>query len=111
MHLEMADEDRKSLYRELKDAVLSIGSDITVKSKVKYIAFVHKTNFMDIAIYRSQLNLFINMVKGTLNDPKKLAEDVSNKGHWGNGDYVVKLKDASELGYVLSLVRQSYEKN
>lgn len=110
-HLELGDEDRKSLYKELKDAVLSIGSDITVKPKVRYIAFVHKTNFMDVAIYRSQLNLFINMARGTLNDPKRLAEDVSNKGHWGNGDYVVKLKDASELGYVLSLIRQSYEKN
>lgn len=111
MHQDMADEDRKSLYRQLKDSVLSIGTDVTVKPKLKYIAFVHKTNFVDVVIYRSQLNIFINMTRGTLNDPKKLAEDVKDKGHWGNGDYVVKLKDASELGYVLSLVRQSYEKN
>jgi predicted transport protein len=28
----------------------------------------------------------------TLNDPKKIARDVSNMGHWGNGDYEIKIK-------------------
>ena len=37
------------------------------------------------------------MKKGTLNDPKKIARDVSNIGHWGNGDYEIKIKDSSNL--------------
>jgi predicted transport protein len=111
MHMEMGDENIRSLYKELKDAVLTFASDVTIKPKAKYIAFKRKTNFFDVAVYRSQLNLFINMGKGTLNDPKGMAEDVSTKGHWGNGDYVIKLKEAKDLGYVLSLIRQSYEKN
>lgn len=111
MHIEMGDETTKALYDQLKTEVLSFGPDIMLKPKVKYVAFKRKTNFVDVVVYRAQLNLFINMTKGTLNDPKHLAEDVSNKGHWGNGDYVIRLKDVKELGYVLSLIRQSYEQN
>jgi predicted transport protein len=109
-HLGTADEERKALYKELKTAVLAIGS-ATFKTKIKYLAFVRKTNFLDVVIYKSQLNLFLNMAKGTLKDSRGLAEDVSNKGHWGNGDYVVKLRSKSDLEYVLHLIRQSYDVN
>lgn len=60
----------------------------------KYIAFVRKTNFIDIVFRKSNLILFINLKKGTLNDPKKIARDVSNIGHWGIGDYEIKLTDS-----------------
>lgn len=111
LHVEMGDEDRKSLYKDLREAVLSIGGDVGIKAKAKYIAFVRKTNFLDVVVYKSQLNLFLNIPKGSLNDPKNLAEDVSSKGHWGNGDYVIKLTSPENLGYVISLIRQSYERN
>ena len=51
------------------------------------------------------------MKKGSLNDPQKMARDVSNIGHWGNGDYEVKFKESKDIGYILSLIRQSYEIN
>ena len=51
------------------------------------------------------------MKKGTLNDPKKSARDVSNIGHWGNGDYEIKIKELSNLSYLLSLIQQSYDMN
>jgi len=51
------------------------------------------------------------MEKGKLNDPQNVTRDVSNVGHWGNGDYEVKVKDSTDMGYILSLIRQSYENN
>jgi predicted transport protein len=100
-----------NLYKELKGSVLSISADINIKPKAKYIAFIHKTNFVDMVLRKSHLVLFLNMKKGLLNDPQKIARDISNIGHWGNGDYEVKLKEPKDIGYVLSLIRQSYEVN
>jgi len=51
------------------------------------------------------------MNKDTLNDPKNLERDISQIGHWGNGDYEIQIRNAENLGYVMSLIRQSYEKN
>lgn len=111
LHLEKADENIKSLYKEIRESILSIGDSISVKPTAKYVAFIHKTNFVDITVLKSSLKLFLNMKKGTLNDPKKLTRDVSNVGHWGNGDYEISIKGSEEIGYLLSLIRRSYEKN
>ena len=51
------------------------------------------------------------MKKGTLNDPQNVSRDVTTVGHHGNGDYELTLKDSSNLGHVLSLIRQSYDRN
>ena len=51
------------------------------------------------------------MKKGTLIDPKNIARDVSNIGHWGHGDYQIKLTDSTDLGYILTLIKHSYDKN
>ena len=49
------------------------------------------------------------MPKGSLNDPKEFTRDVSNIGHWGNGDYDLTISNEQEIDYVLSLIKQSYE--
>lgn len=110
-HLEKAEGNIKSIYKELKDVIISFGPSINVKPTATYIAFIHKKNFVDIVLYKSNLTLSLNMKKGTLNDPKKIARDVSNIGHWGNGDYEIKIKDSSNLSYIISLIRPSYDMN
>jgi len=110
-HLEKADENIKSLYKEIRDAILTIGDNIKIKSTAKYIAFLHKTNFADITILKSSLKIFLNAEKGAINDPKNLARDVSSIGHWGNGDYEITIKESIDIGYLMSLIRQSFEAN
>ena len=41
------------------------------------------------------------------NQPKKLAQDISNIGHWGNGDYQIQVEDDKDLEYIMSLVKQA----
>ena len=48
------------------------------------------------------------MKKGQLDDPKNLTKDMSGQGHWGNGDYVLRLSPNDELDYVMFLITQSY---
>jgi len=55
--------------------------------------------------------MWINLRKGELDDPKQITKDVSYKGHWGNGDYVLRIKDDKDFDYILSLIKQSYDKN
>ena len=86
-------------------------SNIILKPKAKYIAFIHNSNFVDIVVRKSNLTLYLNIKKGLLNDPKKISRDVSNVGHWGNGDYEILVKHPRDIGYVLSLIRQSYDTN
>ena len=110
-HIENGNERIKTLYKEVKELILSISPEVVIKPKAKYVAFLHNKNFVDIVVRKSNLTLFLNMNKGTLNDPQKGTRDVSRLGHWGNGEYELIINDASQLGYASSLIRQSYEKN
>lgn len=99
-------EDVIALYERYKTAILNLSDAIEVSAKKLYIAFKKEgRNIVDVEIRKNGLKLYLNAKKGTLDDPKKLARDVSEVGHWGNGDYVINLVDDSNLEYIMSLIK------
>lgn len=50
---------------------------------------------------------YINVAKGHLEDSKQLTRDISTVGHFGNGDYELKISDTKYLEYIMSLVKQA----
>ena len=57
------------------------------------------------------MKIFINMSNGSLVDPDGIAQDVSDIGHWGNGDYRVYLSEESKIAEIMKLITQSYHVN
>jgi predicted transport protein len=104
-------EELQNLFKELKDSILSIATDIEIRPKAKYIAFVRKNNFVEVSFFKSSLKLYLSINNNQLNDPKGIARDVSKVGHWGTGNYEVIMKDSDNIGYVISLIRQAYDQN
>lgn len=99
------------LYDELKERIYNLGDTVEIKPYKIYIAFKSNTNFADIRIQKNQIKIWLNLRIGTLDDPKEITRDVSNVGHYGNGDYEISLKHGDDLDYLMTLIRQSYEIN
>jgi predicted transport protein len=97
------------LYKTLRDKILELG-DVEIIPRKSYISFKRKTNVVDIDLQNENLWLWINLKKGELDDPKNLTRDVSSIGHYGNGDYDLKVNDKTDLNYVMFLINQSYKK-
>lgn len=108
-HLNGKSDETVGLYERFKQAIINLGDNIEIVPKKYYIAFKQSSNVCDISIQRSSLILFINIRKGLLDDPKELARDVSETGHWGNGDYQVKVSDDKNLEYIMSLIKQAIQ--
>jgi predicted transport protein len=110
-HLEKCDESIKGVYNELRDKILSISPAIRVNVNKKYIAFVSKRNFVSVFTKRSTLELQLALKKGELNDPRHLARDLSKYPYQpSTTQYAVNVDDKSDLGYILSLIIQAYDK-
>ncbi len=109
-HLEVASPEILELYETFKSAITNLDG-IELKPTKKYLAFVSGSNIADIHIQKKALKMWINMFKGELDDPKELARDVANVGHWGNGDYELQIRDDEDIEYIMSLIKQSYKKN
>lgn len=109
-HLQNVSDEVRELYTKVRMSILDLDT-IEIKPKKKYIAFVCSKNVIDIHPQRKALKIWINMRIGELEDPKQLARDVSNTGHWGNGDYEIRITTDNELPYILTLIKQSINKN
>ena len=112
--MEKANIEIKELYERFKNGILNIGDeygDFEIKPKKLYIAFVLGTNVVDIHIQKKQLKMWINLHTTELKDEKGITKDVSNVGHWGNGDYELAVSNDEHLEYILSLIKQSAIKN
>ncbi len=82
-----------------------------MKVKKAYIAFVNNRNFLSVRIKRSRLELNLALKKGELNDQKQVAVDISDKRHdYSTTQYAMNVDDKSDLGHILSLIVQAYDK-
>ena len=109
-HLAKASEEIKTIYEELKNRILEL-DDIDVEIKKHYIAFKGRTNIVDIIVTKNKLKIDINMKKGTLEDLLNITEDISEIGHWGNGDYRVILNNSNDIDTLIPLIKQSLKVN
>jgi predicted transport protein len=113
-HFEKADKNIKELYENLKEKIVSLDEAIIEEPKAKYIAFKLTTNFVDVVVKKKGLTIFLNVPSGKLEDPNNMARDLTKPkkiGHWGNGDYEVKITTVKELDELFALVKQSYNYN
>ena len=109
-HLAKASEEIKKVYEELKNRILEL-DDIDIEIKKYYIAFKGRTNIVDIEFTKNKLKIDINMKKGTLEDLLNITEDISEIGHWGNGDYRVILNNSNDIDTLIPLIKQSLKVN
>jgi len=110
-HLQRMPDRIIETYEELKSRILNLGENIEIRPRKHYIGFIANTNFTDIHLKKSKLKIWINLTTGELDDPKRMARDVSKVGHWGNGDYEISLKPSADLDYLMILIKQSYKKH
>ncbi|WP_412464104.1 DUF5655 domain-containing protein [Flavobacterium mekongense] len=107
-HLLNKNDDTIELYKIYKNAILNLGDNLEIKPKKQEIGFTNNGKiFADVCILKNSLKFWINLKKGKLDDSKKMARDVSNIGHWGNGDYEIIITNTDNLEYVLYLIKQA----
>lgn len=101
-------DDIIELYEKYKAGILNLADDIEIKPQKFYIAFKKdRRNIVDIDIQNKALKIWLNLPKGKLDDPKNITRDVSSVGHFGNGDYELKITDDILFEYVMSLAKQA----
>lgn len=107
-HLEGKSDEIQQVYFNLKDRITLLNDDITLKHLKVYIAFkISSRNIVDITVLKKQLKLFINLPLGKLDDPNGIARDMSQTGHFGNGDYEVSIDTNTDLDYLMYIIKQA----
>ena len=111
-HLNKVDFETRELYEQVRDRIINMSDNVVIQAKKQTIGFkVNNNIFCDVILQGKGLKIYLNLKSNELLDQKKIARDVSNVGHWGNGAYEIKLADLDDIDYILSLIKQSLRKN
>ncbi len=102
--------DIGELFNSLRRRILNLDSSVIEEVKKQYIAYKTTTTFVDIVPQKRQLRLSLNLSFDEIDDPKGLCRDVSGVGRWGNGDVEVTISSVDQIEYIMSLIKQSFEK-
>lgn len=101
----------RELYYELRDYILSLDEDISLKPTKLYVAFqLSNHNLVDIKLQKHSVVLWLNTQYGTLDDPRGLIADVTHIGHHGNGDCQIKITNKAHMGYIKDLILAHYHR-
>ena len=103
--------EMRELFEQLRKRILNL--DVTVREEYKklYIAYKMATNFVDIEPQKKRLLLTLNIPFDAINDPKGLCRDVTNIGHFSNGNVEVGITSTDQLNDVMDLIRQSFARH
>lgn len=112
-HLKHASSETKQIFSKLREFIRSLDEEVIEEPKKHYIAYKLTSNFVDITILQRALKVFLNVKSGQLSDPHHVARDLSNPhiGHWGNGDYEIRVDGSTDLTKVFDLIEQSFHQN
>ncbi|PIN95133.1 hypothetical protein COU53_00885 [Candidatus Pacearchaeota archaeon CG10_big_fil_rev_8_21_14_0_10_30_48] len=103
------EEDVNNICESLKKEVLSIGNDIKFNEHKYYSAFRRKNNFASIKIQSKQIKLWVRVPKDKMEDPLKIAKDVSRIGHHGTGDFEITFSSKKDIPYIMNIIKKAYE--
>ena len=112
-HLSKANPETRILFGAINKKIIALDQSIYMEPKKLYIAYKLTSNFVDIAVQRSALRIYLlNVPSGKLNDTDNIARDLTKPkkiGHHGNYDIVLQRKE--QINRVFKLIKQSYSYN
>jgi len=98
------------LYKSLNNRILDLG-EIELKPFGTYVAFKANNEFVCVRVYRTILRIILNIPKHDLDDPKSIVDEFPKNIRFGKGDIGLDFKPEDDLDYLMTLIKQSYNKN
>lgn len=102
-------EKTKPIFSKLRDKIINMGEDVIEKPTKHYLTYRVDRNFAELIPGEKQVNIFLDIPKKNLEDPKNKLIDKSEKGHLGTGQTKLIIKKEEELNYAEKIIKQSYE--
>lgn len=103
-------ENIVELYQSIKTEVLNLG-DVSLEPMKNYIKLSTKKVIAIFYFQKNNIKIYFNMKCAEFDDHKQKLRDVSNIGNAGNGNSEFTYENIEDMEYLLSLIRQSYNKN
>ena len=100
----------RPVFEAFRKEVLALDPCVSEEFLKRYVAYKAEGTIVSVVPQQKRLLIAINLEFPEVQDPRGLCRDVTGMGRWTRGDVEIGLNSLDELPYVMSLVRQSYER-
>lgn len=107
------DKKMKDLVDYIIVKIKSIDEDVNFKELSRYGSFKTVKSFASIVLHSKnfvRLYLHLNYDENKFKN-YKIIEDVSNKGHWGTGNILIKISNVEDFDSIFHFILEAYENN
>lgn len=108
--LEKADVSLTALYESVRELCLSMGEDVAETERKQYVAFRRLKNFASVEV-RPKANcvlLYLKLDPSDYDLENGFTRDVSGIGHFGTGDFEVRIQSQDDVERAIPFVEASY---
>ena len=102
-----ADKNSQPLYEQIKQQVAQWGEVSEKFNQYSITLKLGSKEILSVVPWKDYLNLFFRANITKLDDPKGKVEDMTHKGHWGNGNTKIKLESPEDIPYCMELIKQA----
>jgi len=97
------------VFQQFRTRVLNLDPSIQEEFTKRYIAYKTFTSFVEVQPQENALRVTLNAEFSEIDDPQRLATDITGVEKVTNGNVEVHLASQDQLEDVLELVEQSFE--
>ena len=108
-HLQRSLPQIQQIYLHLKEKVSTLDNTSFDPKKVYIAMKVKGHSFATVLFRKKKVALFLIMPFGALNDPKELFSKIGTVQGKVGWNYLLEMRDESELDYVFEMLKQSYD--
>jgi len=109
-HIKRGNKDTQTLFRILRDKIMTLDDRIIEKPVRDYIGYkVQWFNFVSIHIFRSKLKIYVRKNNLSKDASKKFTKVPSSYG-WGKTPlWWIDISNSKDLNYIFDVIKESYE--
>jgi predicted transport protein len=109
-HLDGKNEDVKDLALTIQDFITGMDSLIQEVPKKNYIAYKSSQNIVCMEVQNQRIVLFLKLNPKEIADPPKNSRDMTDKGHYGTGDFELSIKTIDDFEASKKYIEMAYHK-
>lgn len=109
-HINGKSEEIKDLVYAIQEFVTELDSSIQEAPKKNYIAYKISQNIACIEVQSQRVLLFLKLNPKEIQNPPNISRDVTNKGHYGTGDFELSIKNMNDFELAKPYLEMAYQK-
>jgi predicted transport protein len=110
-HLMSVPVNIRGIFERLRKRILNLDSSVKEEVRKHSVAYKTTTDFVDIHLQKKQIRVTLHASLNELDDPKGLCKSVPHARHLGNGEVEISMNSLDQIGDVIDLIRQVFERH